>query len=59
MISFMDRCFCTFFKDCWHKDECSRALTLDVQMAAAEWWGSSDVPIDVFVDKPECFKENM
>jgi hypothetical protein len=57
MTAFRDRCFCPFYKDCWHGEDCGRALTLDVQMAAAEWWGSPDAPISQFVDKPECFKE--
>jgi hypothetical protein len=56
-VSYKDRCFCPFYKDCWHGTDCSRALTLDVQMAAVEWWGSPDVPISQFTDKPECFKE--
>ena len=56
MISYKDRCFCPFYTDCWHGVDCSRALTLDVRLAAAEW-GGPDAPIAIFEDKPECFKE--
>ena len=59
MISYKDQCFCPFYKDCRQGDVCSRALTFDVKQAAADWWGSPDAPISVFVDRPDCFKENV
>ena len=56
MNSYKGKCFCTFYKDCWHGTDCSRAFTFDVKQAAAEW-GGPDAPIAVFEDKPGCFKE--
>jgi hypothetical protein len=57
MTAFRDRCFCPFYAKCEHGDVCSRALTSDVKMAAAEWMRGTEAAIAQFADRPECFKE--
>jgi len=57
MICFRDRCFCPFYKECWHGDDCRIALTSKVEKEADIWWGKPGAPIDIFVEKPICFKE--
>jgi len=54
MICYRDITFCTFYETC--KEPCYRALTPDVIAAAELWWGSEDVPIATFMEKPECYK---
>jgi len=58
IIYFKDKQFCTFYKECWHKDTCSRPLTPEVKIMADIWWGGSEAPIDTFMEKPDCFMED-
>ena len=63
MLSYKDRTFCEYYKDCSKGSHCDRALTTNVKMKAGEWWawimkdkGMGDAPIAVYADKPDCFK---
>jgi hypothetical protein len=61
MLCYRDRTFCTFYKECKIGEECSVALTDEVQEAADKWWKSfnSDHPTQIMIygTKPECFIE--
>ena len=46
--------FCTF-EDCVSFVECSRALTESVLDEAEDWWGSPEVPLATFNERPVCF----
>jgi len=56
MISHKDRTFCTFHLECKNGNNCSRALTDEVEADAIKWWGNGTPPICVFIDKPECYE---
>lgn len=60
MLCYKDRCFCSFYLDCFHGDVCERALTPQVQEDAEKWSKSFGVEgglIDMFSEPPKCFKE--
>ncbi len=57
MMCYRDMTFCTFYKDCTSADTCHRPLTDEVKAQAVEFWGSEDVPIACFTDRPDCFVE--
>ena len=58
MISYRDRTFCcedtcAEFGD--GEGKCSRSFTTNVKDAAIMWWGSEEVPVSMFGNRPECF----
>lgn len=53
---YLDKTFCSFYKECKKGKECDRALTPEIVGKANRWM--EDAPICKFVDKPKCFKEN-
>jgi hypothetical protein len=59
MLHYKDKTFCPFYETCDKRNECGRALTPAVKAAAANWWGSDDAPIAMFVDKPTCHTDNV
>lgn len=59
MICYKDKTFCPFYETCDKRNDCSRPLTPQVKAAAANWWGSDDAPIAVFVEKPQCHSDNQ
>ena len=54
MIGYKDMTFCSFWESCKDGKKCFRALTKEVQENAEKWWGSKEVPICQYVDKPDC-----
>jgi len=63
MLCYMDKTFCTFYKDCDDGAGCIDALTDKVSFDAEKWarrYGLSVVPIAQYAEEPECFikKEN-
>lgn len=57
MICYKDKTFCDYYKTCADGDTCHRALTKDVRKRARKWWGRGIIPISVYAEHPECFKE--
>ena len=58
MLCFRDMTFCTNH-DCKKFSSCDRALTLEIEKKAREWWRGEDAPIAVYIGKPDCYeKEN-
>ena len=61
MICYRDMTFCPFWDECKDGKECFRALTNEVWNKAHKWWGldksKDDIPICLFTEKPDCFKE--
>lgn len=57
MICYKDKTFCKFYEECALGKDCSRALTPEVIEDATKWLELLDVPISVYLNKPECFKE--
>ena len=57
MYGYNDMTYCTFWKECKNGNGCFRALTPKVQEDAVKLWEGHDVPIDTFLDKPECFEQ--
>ncbi len=55
MISYRDRAFCGFYKECADGSTCERALTEKVIQEADKWWGSEGAPISVYLKEPPCF----
>ena len=53
MICYRDMTFCEA-QECLNFDSCPRALTEEVRLQAAEWWGdiacSGEAPIAIFSD---------
>jgi len=56
MIHYKGKIFCPFWKLCKNGNTCDRALTKEVEDAAAKWWGGEDAPISLDYDFPDCFK---
>jgi len=56
-MGYKDITFCTFYEECTQGKDCKRALTAKVKEAAQFWWGTSIPPIDLFLDKPDCFNQ--
>lgn len=54
---YKDKTFCPFYLECIHGETCKVALTPEVIEDATKWLELLDVPISVYLDKPECFKE--
>ena len=59
MLCYKDKTFCPseFYKTCGAHDSahpCPRALTPAVQAAADAWWGGSDAPVALFLERPDC-----
>lgn len=57
-MTYKDKTFCTFWEECKYGVICHRALTLEERKEAKLWWGNEDVPISVFLNKPNCFIPN-
>lgn len=61
MICYRDMTFCNFYKKCSRAKNCHRPLTEEVLKQAKNWWGSfqttSEPPISVYLEKPDCFKQ--
>jgi len=57
MICYKDKTFCKFYEECALGKDCTRALTPEVIEDATKWLELLDVPISVYINKPECFKE--
>lgn len=58
MISFMDKTFCPFWRDCITGTICARALTPEIEKSAVGWWGSEHAPISKYSTEPECFESH-
>lgn len=56
MLCFRDMTFCQFHEDCADAKICHRPLTAEVLAAAEKWWGSENVPICQFAERPTCHK---
>jgi len=56
MISYKDRTYCIYYKECIVGEGCPRALTPEVEKQAKEWWGSGNAPISIFANEPQCFE---
>ena len=56
-FSYRDKTFCPFYLECINGKDCTRALTPEVIEDATKWLELLDVPISVYLNKPECFKE--
>ena len=53
MICYNDKCYCPFWRECAAHSTCFRILSKDVEERAA----NLGLPIDMFMEKPECFKK--
>ena len=58
MICYKDITFCPFYLECVNGNDCRAALTPKVEEDAKKWWNGGNPPISVYLNKPECFKEN-
>jgi len=56
-MCYKDMTFCDFYKSCANAFDCQRKLTPEVRKVARKWWGKSNPPIAIFIDKPDCYKE--
>lgn len=52
MLSYRDRTFCPYWKDCESSDMCSMALTANVQRDAERF----NMPLSLFVERPACWR---
>ena len=57
-MCYKDITFCSFYLECVNGNDCKVALTPKIEKDAKKWWGKDNPPISVYLDKPECFKEN-
>jgi len=57
MIGYRDMTFCGYHEDCHLKSTCFRALTEQVQKDAEAWWGGPGPPISIFMEKPDCWRD--
>ena len=55
-MSYLDKCFCTFYTECTKGDKCDRALTPQIRLNAEKWM--KNAPINIFVNKPKCFEDD-
>ena len=51
MYCYKDMTFCTFYEECKGGLSCRRALTARVRLEA------NGIPVCVYTEKPECYKE--
>ena len=58
MMCYKDTTFCPFYLECKNGNDCGAALTPKVEEDAKKWWGEDNPPISVYLDNPNCFKEN-
>ena len=58
MMCYKGMTFCPFYLECKNGNDCKSALTSKVEEDAKKWWGKDNPPISVYLDKPDCFKEN-
>jgi hypothetical protein len=57
-MTYKDKTFCPFYKDCLNGSTCHRALTEEITDEAKKWWGSAEYPISTFSEHPNCFIDN-
>lgn len=50
-MSYKDKTFCTYFKQCKIGDKCDRALTFKVKIDAKR----VEANIEMFTDYPDCY----
>ena len=55
MMCYKDMTFCPY-DECANFNSCVRALTDLVQAKARAWWGSTDAPICIYGEQPDCFE---
>lgn len=59
MMCYKDMTFCPAWihERCTDSAGCELVLDDKVKEGAVKWWGSDEAPICIFVEEPECFKE--
>ena len=57
MICYLGKTFCKF-EDCKNFGKsCHESFTKEVKESAEKWWGSPEVPVAFYLEKPNCFEE--
>lgn len=55
-MSYLDKTFCPFWKECKDGKECPDRLTDKIRFDAEVWWGKEIPPVSQHAMPPICFK---